>query len=129
MQDAPLRRLPVSSVVQFVDEMYRGHFGPVENFGLEKLHRTFFADQRWKAGHFLLDRRVSDKSPLRRAMQDNRKSQRAETERGLRRIGQPFGCGRGGAKTPCPGSPGPSAAAQPMLGSYPEPHHLSSNAG
>jgi hypothetical protein len=48
-------------------------------------HRTY-TDQRWKAGHFLLDRRFSDRSPLRRAMHDNRNNHRAETEAGLRLI-------------------------------------------
>jgi hypothetical protein len=77
---------------------------------------------------YLLGRRCNDKSPLRLARHDSRNSHRAETERGLRRIGQPS-VDEGGANTPCPGSPGPNAAAQPMLGSCPEPHHLSSNAG
>jgi hypothetical protein len=41
--------------------------------------------------YFLLVPRRIDRSPLRRAMQENRNSQRAETECGLRRIGRPSG--------------------------------------
>src|SRR3979409_1300898 len=32
MQDAPLHRLPVSSLIQFVNEAPRGDFGPVADF-------------------------------------------------------------------------------------------------
>jgi len=39
-----------------------------------------------ESGPFLLDRRFSDRSPLRRAMHDNRNNHRAETEAGLRLI-------------------------------------------
>jgi hypothetical protein len=37
----------------------------------------------------LLDQRLSDKSPLRLAMDDNKNNHRAETEVGLRLMGQP----------------------------------------
>jgi hypothetical protein len=39
---------------------------------------------RWNVGHFLLDRRLSDRSPLRRARHDNKNNHSAETEAGLR---------------------------------------------
>jgi hypothetical protein len=42
-----------------------------------------------EVGHCLLGRRRNDRSPLRRAMHDNRNNHRAETEAGLRRIGRP----------------------------------------
>src|SRR5580704_3088489 len=44
--------------------------------------------QRWTAGNFLLDRRVIDRSPLRLTMHENRNNHRAETEVGLRLMGQ-----------------------------------------
>jgi hypothetical protein len=50
---------------------------------------------------------------LRLAKDDNRNSHRAETELGLRCIGRPSrGGGECGAKTPCPGSLGPSVTAR-----------------
>ena len=54
------------------------------------LHRTSYRSAK-EVGHFLLDRRHSDRNPLRRAMHDNRNNHRAETEAGLRRMGQPSG--------------------------------------
>ena len=48
-------------------------------------HRTF-CRSAMESGPFLLDRRFSDRSPLRRAMHDNRNNHRAETEAGLRLI-------------------------------------------
>jgi hypothetical protein len=46
-------------------------------------------DQRWKVGYFLLDPRLSDRSPLRLARDDHKNNHRAETEAGFRRIGRP----------------------------------------
>jgi hypothetical protein len=43
--------------------------------------------------YLLLTQSLNDKSPLRLAMDDNRNSHRAETELGLRLIGQPSGLG------------------------------------
>ena len=48
-------------------------------------HRTF-CRSAMESGPFPLDRRFSDRSPLRRAMHDNRNNHRAETEAGLRLI-------------------------------------------
>jgi hypothetical protein len=58
--------------------------------------------QRWKARQFLFDRSVSDKSPFRRAMHDNRNTHRAETEAGLRLMERPSGCGRRWGQDPVP---------------------------
>jgi hypothetical protein len=42
-----------------------------------------------EVGHCLLGQRRNDRSPLRRAMHDNRNIHGEETEAGLRRIGRP----------------------------------------
>jgi hypothetical protein len=51
------------------------------------LHRTFYRSAM-EMGHSLLGWRRNDRSPLPRAMHDNKNNHRAETEAGLRRIGR-----------------------------------------
>jgi hypothetical protein len=47
----------------------------------------------WQRRYFLLEQRLRDKSLLRFAMDDNKNNHRAESELGLRLIGQPSGPG------------------------------------
>lgn len=52
-------------------------------------HRAGVSDWQSQLRDCLLDQRLSDKSPFRLAMDDNKNNHRAETEVGLRLMGQP----------------------------------------
>jgi hypothetical protein len=52
-------------------------------------HRAAVSNWQSQPRDCLLDQRLRDKSPLRLAMDDNKNNHRAETEVGLRLMGQP----------------------------------------